>query len=157
MPNINSAPYRIENGATIEVTTGGTTYTLLNLKPGTIRFKPAFTERIEYMDRGVQQAPLDGDQMRGEAELEINAGPMQGSDSLYALLMTAGSSGASKLFTSLVVKQPPYRGGSTGESITFSNFYLSEPPEFRAAGSGQEWNSVSFKVKFTSGPTIGTY
>ena len=158
MANINSNPvFRFENGGTLELTVGGTTYTILNIKDGSLSFQPGMYERVNYKDRGVNQTPLEGDEMLGELECTIRCGAKQGADSLYAQLMTAGSSGLAKLFTILVAKWPAYRGASTGESATFSNPWLAEPPKFTAASGGQGLDELSFKMSFKTGPTMASY
>ena len=57
--------------------------------------------------------------------------------------MTAATNGAQELFSTVVIKRPSYRGGTTGESWTFTNAYLdtSAPPQFRA-GRGSEFDEL---------------
>ena len=157
MANANSTVRRIENGGTLDLTVSGTAYTILNIKDGTLEFEPGMYERVNYKDRGVNQTPLEGDEMLGKLSLTVRCGAKQGADSLYAKLLTAGSSGLAFLFTSLVVKWPDSRGASTGESATFSNLWLAEPPKFTGASSGQGLDELSFTMNFKTGPTMASY
>ena len=160
MANVNAASglRTFENGGVLNIVDGATTSTVLNLTEGSVKWKAAMRERIEWKDRGVIQTPGEGDDTPSDVEFEVFMGSVQSSTELYQLLTKVKSSpdGFVQVFTSVVIKLPGYRGASTGESITFGSCWLMENVEWEP-GSGTSWAKMKFKLRSASAPTMATY
>lgn len=154
MPDINTSVRRFENGGILDLVESATTNTIKNIVAGSLRWMPSMRERITYKDRGVQQTPLPGDDTLSEIEVEVRIGSYAAS-TLYALLMTAdATSGALQVFDSLIIRIPAGRGATTGETLTWSDVWLAEPPQWQA---GAEIDTLRFKMQAKSGPVAATY
>lgn len=156
MADFNTTPWTFENGGTLDIADGGSNL-VYNINEGTLEVTPQVYESIQWTDRNVLQQPKQGRPVAGVMRCSVKCGQIQGANSLYAKLMTAATNGAQELFSTVVIKRPSYRGGTTGESWTFTNAYLdtSAPPQFRA-GRGSEFDELTFQLKFLSDAT-GTY
>lgn len=157
MADFNTTPWTFENGGTLDIADGGSNL-VFNINEGTLEWTPVVYESMEWTDRNVLQAPKQGKPVKGTLRCSVKCGQLQGANSLYAKLMTAPTSGAQELFSTVVIKRPTYRGSATGESLTFTNAYLdtSAPPQFRA-GRGSEFDELTFQLNFLEGPAPATY
>lgn len=155
MADINTSTRRFENGGIFQITESATATPVLLIVPGSISWTPSFRSRIEFTDRGVQQTPMEGDDILSEISVQVYTGKFHTSE-LYTLLMSAGASGSPQLFDSLLIKIPDNRSATTGESLTWSNFWLAEPPTFQAGGQNG-MDTMTFKLKAKTGPTTATY
>lgn len=157
MADLNQNIRTFENGGTLDIADGATNL-VFNIEEGSLRWTPVVYENMEWTDRNVLQQPKQGRPVAGTLSCEVKCGEFSGSGSLYAKLMTAATAGAQELFSTVVIKIPAYRGGSAGESLTFTNAYLdtSSPPEY-TAGGGSTFDKLSFRLKFLSGPAAATY
>lgn len=151
MANINDAVRRFENGGSLLVGTDP----VLNIVPGSLKFKPAMRERIEYTDRGVQQTPLLGDDMYGELSFSTRGKPaINGSvESAYSKFFAEAGTTTPDVFT-LVIKIPTYRGAATYDNLSFANCFLTEPPQMTAGGEGKGLDTYEFTFKVPARPTV---
>lgn len=158
MSAINTVVRRWENGGVVTIDGD----TISNVEAGTLKWTPAMRTRIEYKDRGIPQAPLEGDDGYSDIELEVKIGDYEGVDSIYTKLMAAGSSGLAKQLTNFIVTIPNYRGASAGQTITWTTsgtsvVYVSEPPSYTAGGENDGLDKLTVKLRATFAPTIATY
>ncbi len=155
MADRNTNSFSFENGGTLTITESGANAVFM-IKEATLTWKPAIRARILCTDRGVQQAPREGNDQYGELTCTVRCGSLQGSSALYTLLMTAATSGVVKEFSSVILDQPTYRGSTTGDRVTFGNCHVpgDRPPEWKA-GDGTNDNELTFTLLFrTIGPSI---
>lgn len=151
MANVNVESKRLESGSVIKITPvlpTGSEMTLISLAPGTFKWTVPVRQAIEHIDRGVHGVPLEGDDVLGEVEFDIKAGPVGASELVPVLTANGPSSstnaGRKATFT-IVVDIPIARGGSTGARRTFANFVLTDPPSFQA---GQDFDIYKLKGKY---------
>jgi len=155
MANINATvSRRFEAGGVFTITPqGGTALDVLNIAPGSLKFKPCFNYApIMYKDRSVTQAPLEGEDEPGEIELTLRVGKHDAE--LLELLTTRKASPDGVVREhSIVFKIPTYRGATTGDSITSTTASLMEAPQFTA---GTDFDTVTLKFSIRDN-TIATY
>lgn len=159
MANVNVTVKRFLAGGILEIVDGGTTHTLLNLKPGTLRWKPCAWQPVLYPDRGVQQQPLRGDDQMGELSVEVHAAQFA-TTALYSVLMTEGANGLVKEYTINVKIPTAGRGGATGELIPFLTAHID--PTSVEWQEGTDIDTLRFTARFrtsgtTANPAITTY
>lgn len=155
MPDVNASVRRFENGGTIEIN-DGTARNVLNVITGSLEWTPAFRGRILDKDRGVYNDPVLGDNMLAELSLGVRTGKFAGASEVYAILMQAGTGDVPKLFATVTVKIPDFRGHTAGESLTWTNAWLAEPPSYKAGGEG-EMDTLTFKLQCKAGPVAAVY
>lgn len=159
MANVNTNAQRFLAGGILEIVDGGTTHTLLNLKPGSLRWKPATASPVTYTDRGVQQQPLRGDDVLGEVSVEVHAMAFE-TNSLYDVLMAEGTNGVVKEYTINIKIPTAGRGGSSGELIPFLTAHIDRTTvEWQ---EGTDTDTLRFTARFrtsgtTANPSITTY
>lgn len=154
---VNATPKRFENGGVIKLVDGSDDYPILNVEAGTIEIVDPIREAVEYTDRGVQQQPLEGDDVQGSIRVSVKNGAFTGAASLRGLLATAGSTGLVKEY-GIIIDIADYRGASTGQRITVTNAYMdrSSPQSMRTGGPGAlDMREFTLKVRGTF--TYATY
>ena len=143
--NINTAIRRFEAGGILRLYDGGSNdLAIKNMMPGTLQFKPPIRAKLPYVDRDVQQAPVEGADTIGEVMLEIRAGAYDAT-SLQSLIMANGTTTA-KLW-SMDISIPTYRGEASPQKLTLSNVYLDEAPAYKA---GTDFDVITIKAKFNT-------
>lgn len=155
--NINASPRRWENGGTIKIISGADDYSILNVEQGVIELVEPTREAVEYKDRGVQQQPLEGDDIMGSLKVDVKSGSFVGATSLRGLLLAAGSSGLVKEY-SIEIKVPGSRGDATGESLTCTNCFhdRNSPTSIRFGGPGA-LDIRSFMMRIRGTVTAAAY
>lgn len=156
MPDVNASFRRFENGGTLEIN-DGTARNVLNIVAGSLEWTPAFRERIYTKDRGTYNDPMLGDNTLSEITFRVRTGKFAASNEIYAILMQAGTGDAPKLFATTTVKIPDSKGAITGESLTWSNAWLAEPPRFASSAGSDEVDTMTFTLRCKSGPAAATY
>lgn len=152
MSNINGLVPRWENGGVLMFDSD----TVLNVEPGTLKFRHPLRERIKVMDRGVVASVWEGDLGTGELELTVR-GDLTATTSLFRAVQAAGTAGVPKVHT-LVLKVPNYVGGAAGVTATFTGWWLAEGPMWEAGGSGQNMDKAGpFKFEGSAVPAYSTY
>lgn len=156
MADANLLQLRFEDGGTFEIN-DGTARNILQIVPGRFRFTPPRFEIIETKDRGIYNTPRQGDNTIGEIMLAVRAD--WEATGLYAIAMAAGTNGTPKLFTSIIAKQPDYRGASAGRSLTWSstNIYLGQAPQYQASGGNDEMDTIEFTFRVHAAPVLADY
>lgn len=155
MANINATvSRRFEAGGLFTITPqGGTALDVLNIAPGTLKFKPCFFYApIPYKDRSVVQAPLEGEDEPGEIELTLRVGKHD-AELLETLMARKASPDGTVREHTIVIKIPSSRGAVTGDSISTASASVMEAPQFTA---GAEFDTVTFKFSIRDN-TIATY
>ena len=145
MPNVNDVVKRFENGGILEIVDGATTHTVLNINPGSLSITPPKKAPIEFMDRGVPQTPIVGDDSYARLAFSAKLGKLL-ADSLLSLSRAeAAASNNPKTFT-VRVKFPAYRGAPNStagnEQITMSNAYFITAPRLAATSAIDEYQSI---------------
>ena len=153
--NTNGTLKRWLNGGTLTITGAADTHPILNIHDGGISWKPPMRDRVHYKDRGVNQQPLEGDDVLGELSVEVNCGALAGSTSLLTLLTAedATDTNVAKEYASFIMDFPNTRGSSAGERITFTNVSIDPSPEWT---KGMDYDKLKFTAKFRS-YTVATY
>ena len=153
--NTNGTVTRWLNGGTLTITGATDTYPILNIHEGAINWKPPMRERQYYKDRGVQQQPLEGDDILGELSVEVNSGALAGSTSLMNLLIAedATDTQVALEYASFLFRLPNTRGSSAGQLVTFTNVSIDAPPEWT---KGERNDTLKFTAKFRS-MSVATY
>lgn len=152
MANRNSGAWqRSSNGVSILLGSDP----LLNLVPGSLRYKLMQRQRIDNYDRGVHGSTTIGDQRNQEVEFQLYR--TSTFETLRALLVPAGTNGAETGF-SMTIKQPDYLGAATGETFTLTAGYLPDGFEDIADSGGQDVDKITIRAVFRCDyPTISTY
>lgn len=147
---VNLVPKRWLNGGVVKLVGATDSYIINNIHDGAFDFAPLRRETIQYKDRGVYQAPIEGDDTLGEGTIEVMCGALQGSTSLIPQLIQDGptTSNLAFEFTSMVLDFPVSRGGSTGERVTLGN--VSIKPDIK-------WSKGETMDKLTFGFNYRTY
>lgn len=155
--DVNGTVMRWLNGGTLKITGAADTHTILNIHEGSLTWTPVMREPKYFKDRGVQQAPIEGDDTLGELSVEVNCGALkQGSgSSLIELLIADGSSSTNLAmeYASVIMDFPVSRGGSTGQRVTFTNASVNAPPEW---SKGDDYDKLKFTMRFRA-QTLATY
>jgi hypothetical protein len=155
--NVNQTVMRWLNGGVIKIDDSTDVHTIANIHDGALSFSPVMREPKYFKDRGVQQAPIEGDDTLGELTVEVNCGALkQAADtSLLELLIADGSSSTNlaKEYTSVIMEFPVSRGGTTGQRVTFTNCSVNAPPEWNL---GQDYDKLKFTMRFRA-QTLATY
>jgi len=128
--NTGTVRKRFEAGSTFTITDSTDTYTLLAMRPGSLKWTPGGYEAIPWKDRGVLKTPLEGDEMPTELEFEgfftgVFTLAGAGAD-LYAVLKQRDTSTGNKKLFSVVAKIYDGKGVATFDTITFAYCYLPE-------------------------------
>lgn len=151
MATFNANPLRFDNGGVLLIGSDD----VLELLPGSaLEFTPCVYKNIARLDRGVPQAPRDGDLEPGTIRIRARLGA-HATTSLEQQLLAAGTNGLAKEFT-IVVKWPDYRGASTGVQFTFATVCFDR--EKTRVSQGSDFDTVEFEGTYrTAGPTKATY
>lgn len=126
MANTNAFSRRIEAGSIItlqDLTAVGTIYTLIAAERGVVEWTEGGYEPIEYLDRGVMQDPLEGDERPTEVTLKVKyTGSADVAD--VAKILAARDTNAKMNLFRLIVKIPDKKGAATGQSLTFAKCFV---------------------------------
>ena len=151
MANVNTTPKRFESGGTITITPTlptGTAMTVLSKQPGTLNFTKPIREAHPYTDAGVQQQPLEGDNGRGKFKMVVKAVKREAAGLLTTLAANGPSSSSNagcKATFLIEVTIPEAIGGAVSTRYTFTDFFLTNPPEFQA---GTDFDTVTFEGEY---------
>jgi hypothetical protein len=137
MPDINTAPRRLNRLSVVTITIAGTDYVLKNL--GTVTLRPGGYSPVKISDRGVPGTPLLGDGNYSEWEIEVTAASKVSGQLYYLMLDQVNATDANlvKEFT-LKIDIPNPQSPSTGERFSDSKCFVEMPGgiEFRGGGPG---------------------
>lgn len=123
MPDINpsSANGQIavfENGGTLTIKDGGTSYNVLHIVKGTLSYEPGGYERNIVMDRGVIKKSLQLDEQTTKVSLSVLHTTSVAAGEIINLSKASPVNGFEKEYV-VEVFIPDYRGAATGKKITF--------------------------------------
>lgn len=155
MANINATARRIfENAGVLTITISASAYIVLQIVPGSVKFRPGMARRVPQVDRGVISTPMEADAQPSEVEFQVYATVYTTSEIYSKIVAAAGSNGLAFIVDSIEVKTPANRLASTGDKATFANAWLNEMPEFQTGADGDTW---SFKFQCPLAPTLAAY
>ncbi len=146
---VNQAPAtRLENGSIIDfINAAGDVYTVKLVEPGTYREKPGGYEALEYIDRGVQQTPLEGDERPSEIELSVKHTSKHDAGELRQTLAARDTATDLLPLWQVRIKQPKTKtgAGATNYATTlYTRCYVAERPDIVA---GQKFDMMNIKFK----------
>lgn len=123
MADINANILRWESGGTLAIN-WGTAYTVLNIKSGSLKITPPTRERVPVMDRSVAAIPIEGNDIPGEWEFEVNFGA-GGATGLSEVLREAGSATTGKVADGTITAVAMAgRGGSAARTWALTSCWL---------------------------------
>ncbi|HLP66718.1 MAG TPA: hypothetical protein VK181_04290 [Rhizobium sp.] len=141
--NINGNPARFQNSRLLfDEGSGAYSNVLGAYVDGTISIKTGGREVIAYKDRGVIQAPLEGDDMPAEVEIEVLYTNQADATSFIAKLLAAGTNGLAKAHA-IELEIPDARGSTNGHRHIFSAAVI-DKDSIQITG-GQKMDKLKFK------------
>ena len=148
---IHDVTRRFESGGILTISGfGADTLTIAGVVPGSLNFTPPGRQVLPFTDRGVQQAPLDGDDELGKVSFDVR-GSKETTNHLMTLV-TAAPSGATATEGTITIKFPDGRGASTGLVYAFAGVSRGELPSYKA-GTDFDVMSFSFMCRSWTAPT----
>lgn len=160
--NINQGNFlRFENGGIARITpSGGSDYAVAKILPGSLSMEFGYTEGVTIMDRGsLSTTVLDGDERPSKISFtaRLTKLGMTAANELLSVLNPAASGGVKVLFR-LQIDVPDAKGGAAGTRYSFASCFLVSPPKYKAGGSGNNPDEISFEIESrVAAPTISTY
>lgn len=147
---------RFESGGTINLvkTSGGDDYTIQNVVPGSLSFEPPMPQQgLDYTDRGVQQARLQGDDGLGSLSFRTR-GTKYDVASLMTILSAVNTTANTMIEWTVTIKVPAYRGATTG---TITVLVASRNKIDFKAGTDFDEIGVEMSVRSWTAPVSGVY
>jgi hypothetical protein len=153
----NETVMRWLNGGVLKITGAVDTYVVNNIQDGEVSFNIVRREAVHFKDRGVYQAPLEGDDELGECTVEVNCGALAvgAGTSLVSLLNADGSSSSNTAleYATIILDFPVSRGGSTGQRVTLTNCSMKTGIQWT---KGMDTDKLKFSFNFRS-QSFATY
>ena len=147
MANLNTPVRRFESNGVLEIGAD----VVKNMNSGSLSWTFPIRQRLEYADRGEQQVPIEGDGQLCEIRFTVKAG-VHVTNGIVNALTVASNTNAAKTFA-IDVTIPTLHGAAVGESYAWAAAWLAEPPQLQ---TGADFDTISFVLKSTTGPTVAT-
>jgi hypothetical protein len=150
---------RFESGGTINLvkTSGGDDYTVYNVVPGSLSFEPPMSQQgLDYTDRGVQQARLQGDDGLGSLSFRTR-GTKFDALGLMTILSAANTTANTMTEWTVTIKVPNFRGASGASAATVTVLVASRNKVDFKAGTDFDEVGVEMSVRSWTAPVAGAY
>lgn len=113
--SIHADVVRFESGGILTFTDGSDTLTVKNIVPGSLSFDPPMPqEGLDYSDRGVQQAAVQGDDGLGSLTFRTRGTKFFARNLINLLTVSNPASVNTMREWTVTIKNPDYRGATTG-------------------------------------------
>lgn len=151
---IHPSVVRFESGGLLVFSDGTDVLTIANVVPGSLSFEPPMPQQgLDYSDRGVQQARLQGDDGLGSLSFRTR-GTKYFTKNLTEVLSAANTTANTMKEWTVTIKVPDYRGATTG---TITVLVASRNKIDFKAGTDFDEIGVDMSVRSWTAPVSGVY